>query len=145
VSDSVITRIGLLRRAGGEQQSGSCSSDVVNHFWDAFGFQKLQRENGKMTGCLLLGVPAAQRSRQYIRIPTSCMRNAYGTEREKRIPTSFIDDVHIMPTQRTPFLLYIDIIFSGRVRGVPCRQRIFKGHRRNVFVLDSGCRFSLLL
>lgn len=55
-----------------------------NHFWDAFGFQKVERK-WKMTGCLLLGPPDEK--------VTNARETPTGL-REKRIPTSFIDGTY---------------------------------------------------
>jgi len=81
VSNSVITCIELRVQP---------SSDGINHFWDAFRFQKVERK-WKMTGCLLLGLPDEKVTK---------IRETPTGPKEKRIPTSFIDDMSIMLTLR---------------------------------------------
>lgn len=74
-----------------------------NHFWDAFGFQKVERK-WKMTGCLLLGPPDEKVTNVYGETPTGL--------KEKRIPTSFIDGTYYANPKVFFFFFHFRIIFT---------------------------------
>lgn len=106
----------------------------INHFWDAFRFGKEERK-WKMTGCLLLGL-SDEKVTKVPETPTG--------PKEKRIPTSFIDDTRIMLTLRFFFIFQIFTVLrcAGSVWGI---LRVGKGFSKVTVIFRTQDVFFLLL
>lgn len=106
--------------------------DGVNHFRDVLVF-KNYREKMENDHVPFIRASVRRKGRKHTHTPRA--RNAYETKTEQRISTCFIDNPYYTNPKDYTYNIYIYkkcISKYSPVWGIRCRQRIIKGHFREV-------------